>query len=142
MTTRDTLCGKFGEACCENKIVATNGSGPSPTERKLAFGCGPAALWLAIFWLIPVSNVLADTGLMRLWYDKPASKWVEALPIGNGRFGAMVFGGVSEARLQFNDDTLFTGEPHNYAHNGAVKYLPQLRQLLFEGKQDEAHLAR
>ena len=51
-----------------------------------------------------------------LWYDKPAEEWVEALPIGNGNFGAMVFGGTAKERVQFNDDTLFTGEPHDYAH--------------------------
>jgi len=75
---------------------------------------------------------------LSLWYRTPASKWDEALPIGNGRFGAMVFGGVAEERIQFNDDTLFTGKPHNYSHKGAVKFLPQIRKLLFEGKQKQA----
>lgn len=95
--------------------------------------------WIGTFCLIVSSSVWADDGPMTLWYDKPASKWVEALPIGNGGFGAMVFGGAAEARYQFNDDTLFSGEPHDYAHKGAVGYLPVLRQLLFEGKQGEAH---
>jgi alpha-L-fucosidase 2 len=76
---------------------------------------------------------------MKLHYDKAAGTWDEALPIGNGAFGAMVFGGMQEERLQFNHDTLFTGEPHDYAHKGAVKVLPELRRLLFEGKQNEAH---
>ncbi|MDD2598013.1 MAG: glycoside hydrolase family 95 protein [Kiritimatiellae bacterium] len=75
---------------------------------------------------------------LSLWYRKPARKWDEALPIGNGRFGAMVFGGVAEERVQFNDDTLFTGKPHDYARKGAAKYLPEIRQLLFAGKQKEA----
>jgi alpha-L-fucosidase 2 len=74
-----------------------------------------------------------------LWYDRPANDWVEALPIGNGHFGAMVFGGTVCERIQFNEDTLFTGKPHNYAHAGAHKHLPKLRQLLWDGKQDEAH---
>jgi len=95
--------------------------------------------WIGLFCLIVSSDVWADAGPMTLWYEKPASKWVEALPIGNGGFGAMVFGGTAEARYQFNDDTLFSGEPHDYAHKGAVKYLPVLRQLLFDGKQGEAH---
>ena len=73
-----------------------------------------------------------------LWFDQPAGEWVEASPVGNGRFGAMVFGGVASERLQFNDDTLFTGGPHDYAHKGAAKHLPAIRKLLFEGKRKEA----
>lgn len=75
---------------------------------------------------------------MTLWYDRPAAQWVEALPVGNGRMGAMVFGGVPEERLQFNEGTLWAGQPHDYAHPGAAQYLPELRRLLFEGKQKEA----
>ncbi|MFT3781070.1 MAG: glycoside hydrolase N-terminal domain-containing protein [Nibricoccus sp.] len=75
---------------------------------------------------------------LTLWYRQPANAWTEALPIGNGRLGAMVFGGVGEERLQLNDDTLWTGAPHAYQHEGAVKVLPELRRLLFEGKQKEA----
>ena len=79
------------------------------------------------------------------WYRQPAGKWTEALPIGNGRLGAMIFGYVDEERVQFNEDTLWTGQPHEYQHEGAVKFLPQIRQLLqemrafeAEGKQKEA----
>ena len=78
-------------------------------------------------------------GELLVWFDKPAGQWVEALPIGNGRLGAMVFGGVERERVQFNRDTLFDGKPHDYAHQGAVKHLPAIRQLLFDGKQKEAH---
>ena len=75
---------------------------------------------------------------LKLWYNKPASKWVEALPIGNGRIGAMVFGGIEQDRIQFNEETLWTGEPRSYSRPGAYKYLDTIRQLLFEGKQKEA----
>lgn len=75
---------------------------------------------------------------LKLWYDQPASKWTEALPVGNGRMGAMVFSGVEEERIQFNEETLWTGSPHSYAHPGAVKHLPEIRRLLFAGKQKEA----
>lgn len=75
---------------------------------------------------------------LRLWYPQPADKWTEALPIGNGRLGAMVFGGPETDRIQFNEETLWTGEPRDYHREGAVQYLPQIRQLLFEGKQAEA----
>lgn len=75
---------------------------------------------------------------MKLWYDKPAGSWNEALPLGNGRLGAMVFGGTDKERIQFNDDTLWVGAPRDYSHKDAVKYLPEIRQLLFDGKQKEA----
>ncbi len=73
-----------------------------------------------------------------LWYSSPAKQWVEALPIGNGRLGAMVFGGAAEERIQFNEDTLWTGQPQDYQHAGAADHLPKLRKLLFDDKQREA----
>lgn len=73
-----------------------------------------------------------------LWYKQPAEKWTEALPIGNGRIGAMIFGGVEDDRIQFNEETLWTGEPRDYNKPGAYKYLDYIRQLLFAGKQKEA----
>ena len=75
---------------------------------------------------------------LKLWYDEPAKEWTAALPIGNGRLGAMVFGGTAEDRYQLNEDSLWCGKPHDYAHDGAAQYLSQIRQLLFEGKQKEA----
>jgi len=75
---------------------------------------------------------------MKLWYSHPATEWTEALPVGNGRLGAMVFGDPAQERLQFNEDTLWIGEPHEYHHDGAAQYLPAVRKLLFEGKQREA----
>lgn len=75
---------------------------------------------------------------LTLWYEQPAQKWTEALPLGNGRIGAMVFGGTARERLQFNEETLWTGEPREYHREGASAYLPEIRQLLFEGKQDQA----
>ncbi|MGH8022515.1 MAG: glycosyl hydrolase family 95 catalytic domain-containing protein, partial [Limisphaerales bacterium] len=73
-----------------------------------------------------------------LWFQQPAAQWNDALPIGNGRMGAMIFGGVPDERIQFNQDTLWRGEPHDYVRPGARAQLPVLRQLLFEGKTDEA----
>ncbi|WP_428938105.1 glycoside hydrolase family 95 protein [Fontivita pretiosa] len=79
-----------------------------------------------------------DRNPMQLWYPKPATQWIEALPVGNGRLGAMVFGGPARERLQFNEDTLWTDGPRDYSHPGAAEVLPTLRQLLWEGKQKEA----
>ena len=75
---------------------------------------------------------------LKLWYSKPAIKWTEALPLGNGRVGAMVFGGIDQDRIQFNEETLWTGEPRDYNRKGAYKYLDSIRQLIFAGRQKEA----
>ena len=75
---------------------------------------------------------------LKLWYSQPAEFWEEALPIGNGRLGAMVYGGGTEEHIQFNEETLWTGEPHDYSHEGAYKYLGQIRDLIWRGKQKEA----
>ena len=75
---------------------------------------------------------------LELWYNQPAKLWTDALPVGNGRLGAMVFGGAGHERIQFNEQTVWTGEPHDYAHPGAYKYLGRIRELLFAGKQAEA----
>jgi alpha-L-fucosidase 2 len=83
-------------------------------------------------------NTGASKNPMRLWYDDPARQWTEALPVGNGRLGAMVFGDVRKEHIQFNEDTLWTGIPHDYAHADAYEYLPEIRDLLFQGKQREA----
>lgn len=69
---------------------------------------------------------------LSLWYREPAKTWVEALPIGNGRLGAMIYGGVEEEHIQFNEDTVWTGKPHDYANPGAAEHLPVLRQLMLE----------
>ena len=61
-----------------------------------------------------------DAPPYRLWYTKPAEKWTDALPVGSGRLGAMVFGGTADERVQFNEDTLWTGKPHDYSHPGAA----------------------
>jgi alpha-L-fucosidase 2 len=73
-----------------------------------------------------------------LWYPKPAADWTAALPVGNGRLGAMVFGGIGEERIQFNESTAWTGQPRDYAHAGAYKHLGTIRKLLTEGRQAEA----
>ncbi|WP_298369256.1 glycoside hydrolase family 95 protein [uncultured Lutibacter sp.] len=74
-----------------------------------------------------------------LWYNKPSEKWTEALPIGNGRLGAMIYGKPSEEIIQFNEETLWSGQPKDYSNKGSHKYLDSLRNLLWDGKQDEAH---
>ena len=94
---------------------------------------------ITIIYLLFISHfAFSQQQELKLWYNKPAIKWTEALPIGNGRIGAMVFGGLDQDRIQFNEETLWTGGPREYARPGASKYLDTIRQLLFQGKQKEA----
>jgi alpha-L-fucosidase 2 len=69
-----------------------------------------------------------------LWYKQSASKWVDALPIGNGRLGAMVFAGVPQERIVLNEDTLWSGYPKDWNNPAAPKSLPRVRKLVLEDK--------
>ena len=75
---------------------------------------------------------------LTLWYKGPAIEWTDALPLGNGRLGAMVFGGVARERLQLNEDTLYAGAPYQPANPTALTALPEVRKLIFAGKYLEA----
>lgn len=77
-------------------------------------------------------------GDLVLWYRQPAERWMEALPIGNGRLGAMVFGGVQHDRLQLNEETLWSGHPYDPTHDDAAPALGEVRRLLFEGQINSA----
>lgn len=75
---------------------------------------------------------------MKLWYNKPAEKWVEALPVGNGRLGAMVYGNPYEEIIQLNENTFYAGQPHRNDNPNALNALDQVRQLIFNGEYVEA----
>ncbi|MEX2567572.1 MAG: glycoside hydrolase family 95 protein [Cyclobacteriaceae bacterium] len=101
--------------------------------------CKHLSLLLLVLYLVGCSSPeKKNDSSWKLWYDKPASEWTEALPLGNGRIGAMVFGGTEKERIQFNEETLWTGEPHDYANTGSWQYLDDIRNLLKRGKQTEA----
>ena len=74
----------------------------------------------------------------RLWYDRPAQHWLEALPLGNSRMGAMVYGGITEEEIQLNEETFWSGGPHNNNSTSSLKYLDEVRRLIFAGKEVEA----
>lgn len=76
-----------------------------------------------------------------LWYRQPAASWDEALPIGNGRLGAMIFGGPAEGKLQLNEETVWTGGPNNNINPAMRKNIPVIRKLLSEQKFEEAQAA-
>ncbi len=93
--------------------------------------------WI-IFLLAPGSATGQQN--LKLWYNKPAVVWTEALPVGNGRLGAMIFGGVDEELIQLNEATLWSGGPVKQNINPeSPKYLPKVREALFKGEYDSAN---
>jgi len=112
---------------------------PKITRRKFLASAGFAtASFPFATSILNRATASADHPLL-LWYDKPASEWTEALPVGNGRLGAMIFGGAASEQLQLNEDTLYAGSPYDPNNPEALKALPEARKLIFEGKYKEAH---
>lgn len=75
---------------------------------------------------------------MIIWYRQPADKWLEALPIGNGYMGGMVFGGISQERIALNESSFWSGRPHDYNDPDAYKYYPKIRQLVVDEQFQKA----
>ena len=75
----------------------------------------------------------------KLWYDQPAKKWLKALPVGNSHLGAMVYGGVKEEEIQLNEETFWSGSPHNNNSPEAREHLQEVRDLTLMGREEEAH---
>ena len=90
----------------------------------------------AFCWALCLSA--QDDNTERLWYNKPASIWLEALPIGNSHLGAMVYGGTVNQEIQLNEETFWSGGPHNNNSTTSLNYLQQVRNLIFNGKEQEA----
>ncbi len=82
--------------------------------------------------------VTTNASAYRLWYDRPAMTWTQALPVGNGTIGGMVFGTPAAEHIQLNEETLWAGQPNQVIHPEARASLPQVRQLIFDGKYKEA----
>ncbi|MBR2360731.1 MAG: glycoside hydrolase family 95 protein [Bacteroidaceae bacterium] len=74
----------------------------------------------------------------RLWYSKPATHWLEALPVGNSQLGGMVYGGTDTEVIQLNEETFWSGSPHNNNSSEALEVLPEVRRLIFEGRERDA----
>jgi alpha-L-fucosidase 2 len=115
-----------------------------PRRRLIKYGAAGAAA-IPFQWgaspgsssAEPSATEAADD--LALWYDEPAgTDWLRALPVGNGRLGAMVFGGTDVERLQLNEDTLWAGGPHDSANPAGAEALQEIRQLVFDGRWDEA----
>lgn len=89
---------------------------------------------MCVIWL----GLSASAGDLKLWYSRPAGNWTEALPVGNSRLGAMVYGGTGREELQLNEETFWAGSPYDNNNPNARYVLPVIRQLIFEGKNREA----
>ncbi len=92
----------------------------------------------ALLFLLVVCSATAMAQNHRLWYARPASHWLEALPVGNSHMGAMIYGGTEMEEIQLNEETFWSGSPHNNNSKESLAVLPEVRRLIFEGKEFEA----
>lgn len=137
----------YDRALTQDDVASLDGRGHSAAGLaaawQLASGAGrhiaPSSGKLDLY--VP-SSIAADAirpaNALTLWYQQPAREWLESLPLGNGRLGATVFGGVDHERIQLNENTIWSGAPYDPANPEAPAALPEIRRLLFAGKQQEA----
>lgn len=97
--------------------------------------CSLFVISVCLHFVLPAKAQRKD---LKLWFTRGSADWNEALPIGNGRLGAMIFGGVTSERLQLNEETVWTGKDVDFVNAAAKAALPQIRKLLFEGRYAEA----
>ena len=83
-------------------------------------------------------GIAAQASEYRLWYNRPAQTWTQALPVGNGTLGGMVYGAPAVERIQLNEETIWAGQPNQVLNPEAKENLPRVRQLIFEGRYAEA----
>lgn len=93
-------------------------------------------IFIILAWLSALPIAAANT--YQLWYDRPAMTWTQALPVGNGTMGGMVYGTPAVERIQLNEETIWAGQPNQVCNPAAKENLPKVRQLIFEGKYKEA----
>ena len=88
--------------------------------------------------LLAATALTASAQNHRLWYAQPAKHWLEALPVGNSHMGAMIYGGTETEEIQLNEETFWSGQPHNNNSSESLEYLSEVRRLIFQGKENEA----
>ncbi len=98
-------------------------------------------LLVPVFFILLVFNIYSQEidPTSVLWYTHPADKWENALPVGNGRLGAMVFGRTGEEKIQFNEETYWSGGPYDQTRKGGAEVLPEIQKLIFGGQYIKAH---
>ena len=96
-------------------------------------------LFYLLFLVISSLSFAQQNAGLKLWYNTPSGNvWENALPIGNGRLGGMVFGNVEQETIQLNEHTVWSGSPNRNDNPASLEALPEIRQLIFDGKQKEA----
>jgi len=110
-------------------------------EEKLEMNKKIRLLLVPTFFISLVFNIYSQKiePTSVLWYTHPADKWENALPVGNGRLGAMVFGRTGEEKIQFNEETYWSGGPYCQTRKGGAEVLPEIQKLIFEGQYIKAH---
>ena len=88
--------------------------------------------------LLAVSTLTVTAQNHRLWYAKPATHWLEAVPVGNSHMGAMIYGGTETEEIQLNEETFWSGSPHNNNSSESLDKLQEVRRLIFQGKERDA----
>ncbi|AUN33199.1 glycoside hydrolase family 95 protein [Niveispirillum cyanobacteriorum] len=110
-----------------------------PSRRELLTGSAATLVAASLPPPVAAQTVEKPSGIAPiLRYTRPADVWVEALPVGNGRLGAMMFGGITGERLQLNEDTFFAGSPYDPVNPEALSALPEVRRLIFAGEYKQA----
>ena len=93
---------------------------------------------LTVIVMMSLTPVFATVQNQKLWYSKPATHWLEALPVGNSHLGAMIFGGTDTEEIQLNEETFWSGGPHNNNSHESLSYLKQVRDSIYAGKEEVA----
>jgi alpha-L-fucosidase 2 len=120
-----------------NRLLMTCLPKIQTSTRKVFFSL--AVLSLLISWQLTAAKAPLDQGPLQIWFQTPATNWeTQALPVGNGRLGGMIFGGTAKERIQLNEDSLWSGGPRDVNNPAALAHLAETRKLLFEGKPAEA----
>lgn len=122
---------RIGFAAIFTFTIATAMAEPSLPTTKLAEAVHVERVMLT-------GNAEAPTNPLTLWYRQPARTWNEALPVGNGKLGAMIFGGIEREQIALNEDSVWEGYHRNADNTNSLAALPKIRELLFENKSDEA----
>lgn len=119
----------------DHKTIGQSAFSDLFTERPSA---GQIVLVVLILLIALCSQTAKAGSPYQLWYDRPAMTWTQALPVGNGTMGGMVYGTPAVERIQLNEETIWAGQPNQVCNPAAKENLPKVRQLIFEGKYKEA----
>lgn len=126
----------YADAMKKEELRCKPGANPDPSglcRRAVRVGRVRLAGMLLLLW-----GCAARGADLKLWYGSPAKEWTEALPVGNSKIGAMVYGGIGREELQLNEETFWAGGPYDDNNPNALYVLPVVRDLIFQGKTREA----